>query len=47
MSKKLVVAIAALEYSHRERIAAAAKKHGFEALFFDSDVIVTKNIEKA
>ena len=37
MSKKLVTVIAALDESQRARIAAAAEKHGFEALFFDSD----------
>ena len=37
MSRKLVVAIAALEESHRARIAAFAEARGFEALFFDSD----------
>ena len=37
MSRKLVTAISALGESHRARIAAAAEKHGFEALFFDSD----------
>ena len=37
MSRKLVVAIAALAREHRAQIAAAAQKNGFEALFFDSD----------
>ena len=37
MSRKLVTAIAALNESHRAQIAAAAQRHGFEALFFDSD----------
>ncbi|MBR0408617.1 MAG: D-2-hydroxyacid dehydrogenase [Clostridia bacterium] len=37
MSRKIVIAIAAMEESHRARIAAAAKIHGYEALFFDSD----------
>lgn len=37
MSKKIVIAIAVLEAPHRARIASATEKHGFEALFFDSD----------
>ena len=37
MSKKLVTAIAVLEESQRAQIAEAAARHGYEALFFDSD----------
>ena len=38
MSRKLVTVISVLDPGHRERIAAAAEKHGFEALFFDDDL---------
>ena len=37
MSRRIVIAIAELEACHRERIASAAKEHGFEACFFNSD----------
>lgn len=37
MSRKLVTVIAVLEPAHRAEIAEAAEKHGFDALFFESD----------
>lgn len=37
MSRKLVIAISALEEAQREDIRQAARDHGFEAFFFEND----------
>lgn len=47
MSRKIVTAIAALDEGHRARIAAAAEKHGFEALFFESDTAALPELHDA
>ena len=47
MSRKIVAAISALEPRHRALIAEAARKNGFEALFFDSDAAAMPHISDA
>ena len=47
MTRKLIVAIAALEARHREAIADAARRHGFEVRFFNSDAEALPQLPEA
>ena len=47
MTRKLIVAIAALEARHREAIADAARRHGFEVRFFTSDAEALPQLPEA
>ncbi len=47
MQRKLVTVISVLNEAHREKIRAAAARHGFEALFFDSEAQALPHLSDA
>lgn len=47
VTRKMIVAVAALEEKHRAAIAAAAAKRGFEVSFFESDADALPHLQDA